>query len=224
MGISPLSLDCHGWECLLISGWTVQRLTERVDWWFQALFAWRFQSVIVWGKNENRYGFLRADNATYGTTKHRKGPHRTAQDHKGPQKDRKGPYRTTIIFYFLFGYHKRWIKIFMTQRKTCTMWPFSGTILQWHLLVLEQVHIPSNSKSSSLVSWMPSATHSHWHKWQHDDVRLRSLCSIDDELSDLAVLLGPVRSSWRFFAVLWQSFAALCGLFRSPLWYLVILN
>ena len=29
-----------------------------------------------------------------GSTKHRKGPQRTAQD---PRKDRKGPYRTTII-------------------------------------------------------------------------------------------------------------------------------
>ena len=33
---------------------------------------------------------------------------------------------------------------------------------------------------------------------------LRSLCSSDEELSDLAVLCGPVRYSWRSFAVFFE--------------------
>ena len=35
-----------------------------------------------------------------GTTKHRKGPQRTAQDRKVPQKDRRGLNRITNIYYF----------------------------------------------------------------------------------------------------------------------------
>ena len=37
-----------------------------------------------------------------GTTKHRKGPQRTAQDRKGPQKDRKGHHRTIHLFIFVW--------------------------------------------------------------------------------------------------------------------------
>ena len=46
------------------------------------------------------------------STKHRKGPQRTAQD---PRKDRKGPYRTTIICLLgrvtLVAYHPTVVKL-----------------------------------------------------------------------------------------------------------------
>ena len=75
----------------------------------------------------------------------------------------------------------------------------------------------------SLAERPECATHSHWHKPQHNDVRLRSLCSSDDKLSDLAVLWGPVQSSWSSFAVLQQSFAVFLEVLCSPMQRFVVL-
>ena len=149
----------------------------------------------------------------------------------------------------------------MTQRKTRTMWPFSGTLLQWHLSVLKWVCIAycSSSKSSSLVSWTPSPTQivcflvlfslrlslklikgnlliyllTQSLTWT--TARRRAITLIMQQWRRTkwpAILCGPVRSSWRSFAVLRRSFAVLCGLFWSPLrsyavlcgplWYLVL--
>jgi len=57
-GISPLPLECHGEECLLMSRWTVQRLAEEVNWRFLALLAWQLVpiGIIVRGKMRTYMG------------------------------------------------------------------------------------------------------------------------------------------------------------------------
>ena len=71
----------------------------------------------------------------------------TAKDCTGPQRTPERPQRTLQDFVSFFVWllekaNKDQYKIFMTQRKTRMMWPFSGTLLQWHLSVLKRVCIP----------------------------------------------------------------------------------
>ena len=146
------------------------------------------------------------------TAKDHKGLHRTAKD---PRKTAKDLTEPLLFVYFLFCYQKRWINMKAYKGSSRLRKPARCD----HSVVLSSNGTWSwneciYSTSSKSSSWTPiSATHSHWHR-QHDDVGLRSLCSSNDELSDLAVLCGPVRSSWnpgstlRFytqsFAVFWE--------------------